>query len=95
MQVECFRVHQNAFQREKSFFIIFRCFAVSYSGRYNFVYPLYTQHLPVFLNNNPHITYRFCEIKATLIGGREVTKGGFVNLCTSFCSFNPLNPLIH
>ena len=43
------------------------------------------------LNNNPHITHRSCEIKAVLIVGREVTKGGFVNLCTSFCSFNSLN----
>ena len=91
-----FRVHQQAVQREKLCFIICRCFAVSYSWRYIFVYPLYTWHLPVFvlsyvLNNNPHITYRFCEIKATLIVGREVTKGWFVNLCTSFCSFNPLN----
>ena len=42
-------------------------------------------------NNNPHITHRSCEIKAALIVGREVTKGGFVNLCTSFCSFNSLN----
>ena len=91
-----FRVHQQAVQREKLCFIICRGFAVSYSWRYIFIYPLYTWHLPVFLlsyvlNNNPHITYRFCEIKATLIVGREVTKGGFVNLCTSFCSFNPLN----
>ena len=47
--------------------------------------------LPYVLNNNPHITYRSCEIKATLIVGREVIKVGFVNLCTSFCSFNSLS----
>ena len=47
--------------------------------------------LSYVLNISPHITYRFCEIKATLIVEKEVTKGGFVNLCTSFCSFNPLN----
>ena len=86
----------NAFQSEKWCFIISRCFAVSYSWRYIFVYPLYTWHLQVFFlsyvfNNNPHITHRSCEIKAALIVGREVTKGGFVNLCTSFCSFNSLN----
>ena len=86
----------NAFQSEKWCFIISRCFAVSYSWRYIFVYPLYTWHLQVFFlsyvfNNNPHITHRSCEIKAALIVGREVTKGGFVNLCTSFCSFNLLN----
>ena len=43
------------------------------------------------LNNNPHITYRFCEIKTTFIVGRGVTKGGFINLYTPFFSFNPLN----
>ena len=95
MQCRVFRVHQNAFQREKWCFIISRCFAVSYSWRYIFVYPLYTWNLLVFsslvLKNNAHITYRFCEIKATLIVGEEVTKGEFVNLCTPFCSLNPLN----
>ena len=44
-----FRVHQNAFQREKWCFIISRCFPVSYSWwRYIVVYPLSTWHLPVF-----------------------------------------------
>ena len=47
--------------------------------------------LSYVLNNNPHITCRFCKIKATLNVGRQVIKGGFVNLCTSFCSFNPFN----
>ena len=84
------------FKGKKRCFIISRCFAVSYSWRYIVVYPFYTWYLPVFslfyvLNNNPHITYRLCQIKATLIVRREVTKGGFVNLCTSFCSFNSLN----
>ena len=60
-----------------------------------FVYLKLACFFPLFLSlafkNNPHITYRFCEIKATLIVGREATKGGFVNLCIPFCSFNPLN----
>ena len=47
--------------------------------------------LPYVLNNNPLITYKSCETKATLIVGEKVTKGGFLNLCTSFCSFNSLS----
>ena len=65
----------NAFQSKKWCFIISRCFAVSYSWTYIFVYPLYTWHLQVFLlsyvlNNNPHITHRSCEVKAALIVAR-------------------------
>ena len=82
-----FRVHQNAFQKEKSYFFISRCFAVSYWWKHIFAYSWYTWHLKVFflsyvLNNNPLITYRFCEMKVTFIVRREVTKCGFVNLCS-------------
>ena len=57
-----------------------------------FVYlPFTSFFLSYVLNNNPHITHRFCEIKATLTVESEVIKGGFVNLCTSFCLFNSLN----
>ena len=82
-----FRVHENAFQKEKSYFFISRCFAVPCWWKHIFAYSWYTWHLPVFflsyvLNNNPLITYRFCEIKAIFIVSREVTKCGFVNLCS-------------
>ena len=76
-----------AFQSEKWCFIISRCFAVSYSWTWN----VQIFFLSYVLNNNPHITHRSCEIKFALIVRREVTRGGLINLFTSFCSFNSLN----
>ena len=75
-----------------SFVDVFLCLIHEDTFLYTFcILDIYQFFYSYVLNNNPYITYRFCEIKATLIVGREVTKGGFVNLCTSLCSFNSLN----
>ena len=97
MQVECFQGAPKCFSKGKMMFYYFQMFSsVLFMMKIHccipFVYLTFTSFfLSYVLNGNPHITYRFCEIKATLIVGREVIKGGFLNLCTSFCSINPLN----
>ena len=73
-------------------FYHFYTFFIVIFMKIHFCIPLYTWNSLVFLlslvfKNSPHITYRFCKMKTMLIVGREVTEGGSVNPCTTFCSF--------